>query len=99
MQIVTWSEWLDHHIPYYEQQRQRDNFGDIPPASVLIVDPVDRNRLIGVVGLTNWEAMDKRIKDLGYRYEPVFLATDTHQRWYWAFWNEHEALMTLIRLS
>jgi hypothetical protein len=99
MQLVTWSDWLERHIPYYEQQRQRDNFGGAPPASMLIVDAVDRNRLVGVKGFNNWEAMDNRIKNLGYQAEPVFLETDTHQRWYWAFWNEQEALMAVIKLT
>jgi len=99
MQLVTWSDWLERHIPYYEQQRQRDNFGGAPPASMLIVDAVDRNRLVGVKGFTNWEAMDNRIKNLGYQAEPVFLETDTHQHWYWAFWNEQEALMALLKLT
>jgi hypothetical protein len=99
MQLVTWSDWLERHIPYYEQQRQQDNFGSTPPASVLIVDAVDRNRLVGVKGFTNWEATDTRIKNLGYRTEPVFLETDTHQRWYWAFWNEQEALIAVIKLT
>jgi hypothetical protein len=43
--------------------------------------------------------MENRINDLGYQAEPVFQDTDTHQRWYWAFWNHHEALVAVIRLS
>jgi hypothetical protein len=99
MQVVDWSTWLDRHIPYYEKQRQQDRYYDNPPACILIIDPVDRNRLVGVKGFTNWEAMKNRIDDLGYQAEPVFLDTDTHQRWYWVFWDANEALMAVIRLS
>ena len=24
MQVVTWSDWLERHIPYYEKQKQQD---------------------------------------------------------------------------
>jgi hypothetical protein len=54
---------------------------------------------VGVKGFTNWEAMDNRINNLGYRAEPVFQDTDTHQRWYWVFWDQDEALIAVIRLS
>ena len=99
MQVVAWSDWLDRHIPYYERQKHLDNYCNSPPACILVIDPVDRNRLVGVKGFTNWEAMDNRIRDLGYHAEPVFQDTDTHQRWYWAFWSQQEALVAVIRLS
>lgn len=99
MQVVSWSDWLDRHIPYYAKQKQIDLYADNPPKAILVIDPVDRNRLVGVKGLTNWEAMDTRINQLGYRVKSVFLDTDTHQRWYWAFWNEQEALITVLKLS
>ena len=99
MQVIAWSDWLDRHIPYYEKQKQIQQHAVDPPVSILVIDPVDRNRLVGVKGLTNWEAMDNRINHLGYRVKPVFLDTDTHQRWYWAFWNRDEALLAVIRLS
>jgi hypothetical protein len=99
MQVVAWHDWLDRHIPYYERQKHQDRYRDNPPACILVINPVDRNRLAGVNGFTNWEAMENRINDLGYRAEPVFQDTDTHQRWYWAFWNHHEALVAVIRLS
>jgi hypothetical protein len=99
VQIVTWHNWLDQHIPYYEKERQQNCFLNDPPDSVLVVDPVDRNRLVGVKGFTNWEAMDNRINDLGYQTKAIFLDNDTHQRWYWAFWNQHEALIAVMRLS
>jgi D-hexose-6-phosphate mutarotase len=101
MQVVNWLTWLDRHIPYYEKQRQTDRYYDNPPASILIVDPVDRNRRVKHRGFawSTWEAMDNNIRDLHYQAEPVFLDTDTHQRWYWAFWSADEALMAVIRLS
>jgi hypothetical protein len=101
MQIVTWSEWLDQHIPYYEQQRQLDQYRNEPPQSILIIDPTDRNKRVsqyGFVGST-WDAMANEIKSLNFQTEPVFLETDTHQRWYWAFWNQKEALIAILKLS
>ena len=99
MQVVAWHDWLDQHIPYYEREKQSKKYIDDLPAVVLIIDSVDRNRLVDVKGFTNWETMENRINDLGYRAEPVFRDTDTHQRWYWAFWNHQEALIAVIRLS
>ena len=101
MQIVTWHDWLDQHIPYYERSKHQDRYYDNPPESVLIVDPVDRNRRVGLRGFAwaGWEAMDADIRALRYRAEPVFLDTDTHQRWYWVFWSADEALLAVIKLS
>ena len=101
MQVVAWSDWLDRHIPYYEKNKQINRYVDNPPEAILVVDPVDRNRRAGQYGFawSTWEAMDNSIRDLAYLAEPVFLDTDTHQRWYWAFWNQHEALLAVIKLS
>ena len=101
MQVVVWSDWLDRHIPYYEKNKQIHRYADNPPATILVVDPVDRNRRVAHAGFawSTWEAMDNSIRDLAYQAEPVFLDTDTHQRWYWAFWNQNEALAAVIRLS
>lgn len=101
MQVVTWSAWLDHHIPYYQKHKQIQRYADTPPACVLIVTPVDRNRRAthDTFTWTRWDDMDNRINELGYRVSPLFLDTDTHQRWYWAFWSQDEALMAVIRLS
>jgi hypothetical protein len=101
MQVVTWSDWLERHIPYYQQQQQQDQYGDSPPAAVLIIDPTDRYQRsvrYGYIGST-WEAMDNQITKLDYCTKPIFLDTDTHQRWYWAFWSQNEALAAVIRLS
>jgi len=101
MQVVEWPTWLERHIPYYEKQKQADRYYDNPPASVLVVDPVDRNRRVGHRGFawSTWEAMDSDIRALRYRAEPIFLDNDTHQRWYWVFWDANEALMAVMRLS
>ena len=101
MQVVSWPDWLERHIPYYERKKQQDRYYNNPPESVLIIDPVDRNRRVGQRGFawSTWEAMDTDIRALKYRVEPVFLDTDTHQRWYWTFWNQDEALMAVIRLT
>lgn len=98
MQLVTWSAWLDQHIPYYEQQRHRDWCGDNPPATVLIVDSRDRRPWRSAQAL-DWQNMAGRIDDMGYRVKPVFRDTDTHQEWYWAFWSQDEALMAVIKLQ
>jgi hypothetical protein len=101
MQVVIWSDWLERHIPYYERSKQQQRYYDNPPESVLVVDPVDRNRRAGQHGFawSTWEATDNDIRALHYRAEPVFLDTDTHQRWYWVFWSADEALIAVIRLS
>jgi hypothetical protein len=100
MQVVDWPTWLERHIPYYEKQKQTNRYYDHPPAAVLIVDPTDRNRRADHRGFawSTWEAMDNSIRDLHYQAEPIFLDTDTHQRWYWAFWNQDEALVAVIKL-
>ena len=101
MQVVTWATWLDQHIPYYEKNKQINRYADNPPEAVMIVDPVDRNRRVARADFawSTWEAMDNSIRDLAYLAEPVFLDTDSHQRWYWAFWNQNEALLAVIKLS
>jgi hypothetical protein len=101
MQVVEWPTWLERHIPYYEKQKQIDRYYDNPPTSVLIVDPVDRNRRVGLRAFawSTWEAMDTDIRALRYRAEPIFLDNDTHQRWYWVFWDANEALMAVMRLT
>jgi tRNA nucleotidyltransferase (CCA-adding enzyme) len=101
MQVVAWSDWLDRHIPYYEKTKQINRYADNPPSAILVVDPVDRNRRVAHAGFawSTWEAMDNSIRNLNYLAEPVFLDNDTHQRWYWAFWDRDEALMAVIRLS
>jgi hypothetical protein len=101
MQVVAWTVWLERHIPYYQQQQQRNQYGNSPPAAVLIIDPTDRyQRSVrhGYIGST-WESMDNLIAALNYRSKPIFLDTDTHQRWYWGFWSQNDALATVIRLS
>jgi hypothetical protein len=101
MQVIDWPTWLDCHIPYYEKAKQIARYADNPPEAVLVVDPVDRNRRVAGAGFawSTWEAMDNSIQDLKYWAEPIFLDTDTHQRWYWAFWNQSEALVAVLRLS
>ena len=101
MQVVAWSDWLDRHIPYYEKTKQINLYADNPPEAILVVDPVDRNRRVGLRGFawSTWEAMDSDIRALRYQAEPIFLDNDTHQRWYWVFWNRDEALLAVIKLS
>ena len=101
MQIVAWHDWLDRHIPYYAVEKQQSRYLDNPPAVVLVVDPVDRSRRKNHLGFVwnTWESMNTDIQNLGYKFSPIFLDNDTHQRWYWAFWNEQEALITVLKLS
>jgi len=101
MKIVSWHEWLDKHIPYYEAERHRNRFLDNPPQSILIINPADRATLLKSHGLnwSNWDTTHNQIVDTGYDSSPLFLERDTNGLWYWAFWNEKEALMTVIRLT
>ena len=102
MLIATWQEWLDQHIPYYELAKQSGRFGDNPPEAVLIISPVDRNRKINQrpgSEWSTWEGLDNEITDMGFQVRPMFLESDTYQRWYWAFWSHSEALMAVMKLS
>ena len=47
----------------------------------------------------NWDTANNEIQDLGYRNSPIFLDTDTHQQWFWAFWDRDEALLVLLKLQ
>lgn len=42
MKIVSWSDWLEKYIPYYEVDRQRSRFLDNPPEAILIINPADK---------------------------------------------------------
>ena len=100
MQIVAWNDWLDRHIPYYEKARQHRSYESDPPAVVIVLDPIDRSRRKSRPMIPSvWESYNTEIKKLGYRCTAIFLDNDTHQRWYWAFWNEQEALVTVLKLS
>jgi hypothetical protein len=96
MKILSWHDWLDKHIPYYEAERHRTRFLDNPPQVVLVIAVTDRQ---AKTFWKNWENVSDQIDTLNYQSSPLFLERDTHQNWYWAFWNEQEALMTIIKLS
>jgi hypothetical protein len=96
MKLLSWHDWLDKHIPYYEAERHRTRFLDNPPQVVLVIAVIDRQ---ATTFWKNWEDVSNRIDTLNYQSSPLFLERDTHQNWYWAFWNEQEALMTLLKLT
>ena len=96
MKLLSWHDWLDKHIPYYEAERHRTRFLDNPPQVVLVISITDRQ---ATAFWKNWEDVSDRIDMLNYQCSPIFLERDTHQKWYWAFWNEQEALMTLLKLT
>jgi len=100
MKIVSWQEWLDKHIPYYEAEKHRKRFLDNPPQSVLIIYITDRvvRHIPGQIRET-WEDIHNKFVDFGYESTPLFLERDTHQEWYWAFWNQSESLMAVLKLS
>jgi hypothetical protein len=100
MKIVSWQEWLDKHIPYYEAERHRTRFLANPPHSVLIIEVTDRavRHIPGTIRET-WEDIHNKMHELHFDFSPLFLERDTHQEWYWAFWNEHEALVTVLKLG
>lgn len=101
MTIVSWQDWLDKHIPYYEAEKYKDRFLNDPPKVVLIVSPVDRAKTNIKKGIhwSNYDTCNNQVVDTGYANTPLFLERDTHGRWFWGFWNEHEALMAVIKLS
>ena len=72
-----------------------------PPAVVLqlsVVDRYDRHRSRNSIWF-NWDSVNNEIQDLGYRNSPIFLDTDTHQQWFWAFWDRDEALLAVLKLK
>lgn len=105
MKLVTWNEWLDKHIPYYEAERHRNRYLDNPPQVVLIVYPYDdiRNHQVESRTARRWEDHDtiseKLESDPKIKMAAIFLERDTRQEWYWAFWNENEALLSMMKLA
>lgn len=100
MKIVSWQEWLDKHIPYYEAERHKKRFLDNPPLCVLIVYIMDRAvRHPHGQPWESWEDLNIRINGLNHLCSPLFLERDTRQEWYWAFWNENEALISVMKLT
>lgn len=99
MRVMTWQEWKDQYIPYYEAERHRKRFQDDPPESVLIINILDRavRHVPGGIWET-WDDLNHRLQTFKYRCEPMFLKSDTRQEWYWAFWSPQEALATVLRL-
>ncbi len=105
MKLLPWPQWLDEHIPYYEAERFRSQYRDNPPVVVLVVGPRDRVPERGTVsvvhktrGLLNWEEYVGDSKLVEHGAFPLFLENDTRQEWYWAFWDEHEALIAVMKL-
>jgi len=104
MKIVSWQEWLDKHIPYYEAERHKNRFLDNPPCSVLIVYPNDEIRLRKHTILNEpvwekYETITEQIERYGNtKTVSLFLERDTNQQWYWAFWSKNHALLTLLKL-
>jgi hypothetical protein len=108
MKLISWDEWLDKHIPYYEADRHREIMRSDPPQSVLIVTPTDKITVSGAISaLANHYANKKDYETISeqivrfakHRVEPLFLERDTKQCWYWAFWNENDALSLVIRIA
>ena len=99
MRIVPWSEWLDDLNPYYDRDRHAKRFADDPPQVVLVVDITDRQVKHSPGPVWDvWTDFNDRIQELGYNISPLFLERDTLQEYYWAFWDEREALLALMRL-
>lgn len=99
MRIVPWSEWLDSLNPYYDRDRHAKRFADDPPQVVMVVDITDRQVRHNPGPVWDaWTDFNDRIQELGYNCTPLFLERDTLQEYYWAFWDEREALLVLMRL-
>ena len=75
MKIISWHDWLNKHIPYYESKRHRGRFLDNPPAVILIINPTDRATHLKAHGLnwSNWDTTHTQIVDTGYQFSPLFL--------------------------
>jgi hypothetical protein len=101
MKLVSWQEWLDKHIPYYEAERHRNRFLDNPPESVLIIYPDDKIRSSHTLKRSDdYEIFSQTLESCSkYPTSPLFLERDTLQQWFWAFWNKNEALLCMLKLS
>jgi hypothetical protein len=100
MKIISWHDWLEKTIPYYEKDKQSSRFADNPPECVLIINPSDRaeSNLAKGINWSNWDTCHNQLIDTGYKMCPLFLERDAHGKWYWAFWSKHEALLTILQL-
>lgn len=98
MRVTPWHEWLDQHIPYYEAERLRSQYQHRPPQVVLELSAADRHQLNGSKSSTTdaWLLANGQFKK--YHAEPIFLTADSHQKWFWAFWDQQEALVALLKL-
>ena len=100
MKLILWKEWIEKHIPYYEAEKLKNRFLDNPPKIVLVIYPNDeiRNQKIGPNWLVREQFEEKISSNNPGISMPVFLERDTHQKWFWAFWDEQCALLTIMRL-
>lgn len=98
MRVIPWIEWLDRHIPYYEAERLRSQYRRRPPQVVLELSISDRYRSNGAKSSTTdaWLLTNGQFDR--YQCEPIFLTSDTHQKWFWAFWQEKDALVAVMKM-
>ena len=98
MRVTPWTEWLDRHIPYYEAERLRSQYQHRPPQVVLELSVVDRHQhnYLKKPATDVWLAANAQFKQ--YQTEPIFLLSDSHQKWFWAFWDEQEAVVCMLKL-
>jgi hypothetical protein len=104
MKILSWHDWLNIYIPYYESERHRNRFLDNPPLDILLISPEDlvRQRSSENPGVrwVNWETVNEQIEKTSMGpINPLFLERDTLQIWYWAFWKKGDALFVSLTLS
>lgn len=109
MKLLSWDDWLDKYIPYYEAERHRKMMSSDPPELVLILAPIDRaesNKWIPshvidqISNRLDYEAVSDNITtSVKSKVKPLHLERDTRQEWYWAFWNKDDALLFLIKHS
>jgi len=95
VQIIDWEFWLDQHIPYYEAARFRTQYETNPPQVVLEISAVDRYN--NEWSFINWDCTNEKLSN--YNTTALFLQRDTHQMWYWAFWDKNQVLMAIIILQ
>ena len=98
MRVTPWTEWLDQHIPYYEAERLRSQYQHHPPQVILELSIKDRFSVNGAKSSTTdaWSLTNEQFEK--YQSEPIFLTSDTHQKWFWAFWKEKDVLIAIMML-
>lgn len=96
MKLVCWKELLNTHLSEINSEKLSKRFLDNSPEVVLIIYPTIENNY------SRWESWNQLNEKISLFCPgcccPIFLNKTNRQHWIWAFWNEKDALLTIMRL-